>query len=226
VTQQINLFNPAFIPKRELLTGQNLAWAALALVLVIGPASYWTRVEAKQKAAEAEAIKARQKQTQEMVDTLIKAAQSRKPSPALQAEIDQVKRLIALREEVLAAASEGGERADAGFADYLTGLARQARDGLWLSGFSVAAGGSHMALSGRVVDKSLLPEYIRRLNNEPAFSGKSFGGLQMERHESLAKSANGAVAPAPTSQDRSGEPERFIEFRLVAEQVASAERKP
>jgi hypothetical protein len=226
MTQQINLFNPAFIPKRELLTGQNLALAALALVLLIAPLSYWSRTKAQKAAAELVAVKARQQQSQEALDALVKAAQARKPSAALLAEIDQTRQLIAMRDEVLAAVGVRADLPEASFAAYLAGLARQTRDGLWLSGFSVASGGAQLSLSGKAIDKALLPQYIQRLNSEPAFAGKTFGGLRIEYRDLAAvKGVAAAVPPAPTSGGSPVGPERFIEFRLLAEPAPGAVTK-
>jgi type II secretory pathway pseudopilin PulG len=232
MSQQINLYNAAFIPKQPLLTAQNLALAALVVYGVLAALGTWASVAASRKTAEASLAQAQAKQAQELFDVALKASAARKPSPALQAEIDHTQALLSMRDEVLAELNKGmgaDGKAGAGFGDYLTGLARQSRDGLWLSGFTVAADGSGMVLRGRTLDKSLLPDYVRRLNSEPAFSGKSFAGMQMDYREGVpaAESRPGAVPPAPTLGAVSKGPARYLEFQLLAENMpATAEKKP
>jgi MSHA biogenesis protein MshI len=237
VSRQINLYNAAFIPKRELLTGQNLAWATLAMLCLLLIGGGWAGISARQKAAEAAEAQTKQKQAQAVMELARQASAARKPGAALQAEVDQAQQLLAMRGEVLAvlASGLGTGQGGAGFGDYLAGLARQSREGLWLTGFSVAAGGSGMVLRGRTVDKGMLPEYVRRLNAEPAFAGKAFAGMQMDFRDTARADSGGAVPLAPSSAAGSaaaaGPRERYLEFQLLAESAtgaanAAAEKKP
>jgi hypothetical protein len=231
MSQQINLYNAAFVPKRDLITAQNLAVATGVLLVSLSAFGAWAALQAQQKASAAAAAQMQLKQTQEAVEAARIASEARKPSSALQAELDQTRRLLAMREEVLTILSlgmgEGKGKSGSGFGDYLAGLARQTREGLWLSGFSISAGGSSMTLSGRTLDKAKLPDYVRRLNNEPAFAGKAFAGLQMDYRELAhpAEVKNAAVSPAPTFPAKVDAPARYIEFKLSAENAVATETK-
>lgn len=220
MSQQINLYNAAFVPKRQLLTGQSLAISTAVLLCLLLGAGTWSSIRARGAIEAADAAKAELKQAQAMLETEKRAFDARKPTPALQAEVDQAQALLGMRDEVLAALGKslGSEdKPGAGFADYLKGLARHARSGLWLTGFSVDAGGEGMALTGRTLDKALLPEYVRGLNAEPAFVGKSFAGLQVDAHDATIPAAvPGAVPPRLTST-AAALPPRYLEFRLMAE---------
>ena len=70
-----------------------------------------------------------------------------------------------------------------GFSDYLRGFARQAQDGLWLTGFFIGAGGSDIEIRGRMQNAGALPEHIRRLGGEAVFRGRNFSALNMTRAE-------------------------------------------
>ena len=231
MSQQINLYNAAFVPKRELITAKNLAVAAGVLLVSLSAFGAWAALQAQQKASAAAAAQTQLKQTQAAMEAARIASEARKPSAALQAELDQTRRLLAMREEVLAVLSlgmgEGKDKGGAGFGDYLAGLARQTREGLWLSGFSISAGGSSMTLSGRTLDKATLPDYVRRLNNEPAFAGKAFAGLQMDYRELVrgTETKTTVVPPAPTFPAVVPAPARYIEFKLVAENTVATETK-
>ena len=169
------------------------------------------------------------KQAQAAMELAKLEAESRKPSAALQAEIDRTQQLMTMRNEVLVLLGEqmGEGKTGASFSDYLGGLARQAREGLWLTGFAVGSGGTGMVLRGRMLDKSLLPDYVRRLNAEPAFAGRTFAGMNVEvRDVALA-----AVSPAPGSAGSAsgvaaGGAGRFLEFQLTADVAAAGEKKP
>jgi len=226
VTQQINLYNPAFIPRRQWLNGQSLATMAGAMLVALAIAGGWSAQNARSSGDAAAAAKAELKQAQAAFDAEKRAFDARKPSSALLAEVEQAQELLAMREEVLAALGKSLGSEDSpgvGFSDYLKGLARHARSGLWLTGFRVDAGGENMTLTGRAVDKALLPEYVRSLNAEPAFVGKAFAGLRIEAKDaSVAPAVPSAVPPGLTSGATGGTPPRYLEFRLLAEMAKEA----
>jgi Tfp pilus assembly protein PilN len=93
---------------------------------------------------------------------------------------------------------------------------------LWLTGFSIAGGGSEMEIRGTTRNSETLPEYIRRLGREKIFQGRSFSALTMNRAESLtpplatttAKATPGAVPPAPSNSGPGSLPAATIDFVL------------
>ena len=96
------------------------------------------------------------------------------------------------------------------FGQYLRGLARQSVNGLWLTGVVVGAGGKDVQIRGRTMDRSLVADYVERLNAEKSFAGIGFSGLQMKQGvEATPAVIAGAVAAAP-------KPAPYIEFELIA----------
>lgn len=218
MSQQINLYNPAFIPKRELLTGGNLAVAAAVLLVAISAWSGWARQEGTRRAAELAAAKLEQARVKIELEKA-KTALERKPSDELAAELARQKQRLKRRDEVLVALHGGLGEAGGGFSGYLRGLSRQNVQGLWLTGFSVGAGGSGMSLRGRALDKSMLPDYVKRLNGEKAFAGAAFGGLKIAYQGPPVPASGRAAAPAaPTLavSAASSMPASYLEFQLVA----------
>ncbi|MEZ4333278.1 MAG: PilN domain-containing protein [Myxococcota bacterium] len=67
------------------------------------------------------------------------------------------------------------------FSSLLTGLARQHRAGVWLERIELLEGGAALALSGRALRAEDVPALLRRLRAEPAFRGRAFGTLEIER---------------------------------------------
>ena len=76
-----------------------------------------------------------------------------------------------------------------GFAPYLAALARQTMTGVWLTGVEVGGPSRVLVLKGRVVDPDLVPAYIRQLNREPLFQGRTVSELRLTaKNEAAAKS--------------------------------------
>ena len=232
---QINLYNPAFIPKRELLTAHTLAGAVAVAVLGVAVGSAWAQYRAAQLAKELLAAQAAQTAAQGQLESTRVATAARPPSPALVADVASKKRRLEQREAVLSALKGGLTEPGTGFSSYLQGLARQSVSGLWLTGFSVSGGGEGMVLQGRVVDKALIGSYVRKLNSEKAFVGKSFATMVIGSPGELvpaAAEARPAVVPPMTEGNPRGTPASAVsvpakvpaasvlEFQLTADKVA------
>jgi len=184
--QHINLLDAGLLPPKARYTAaQGLAvLGVMALgVLVAALAMRWAAAE---QAREARAV-------QQGLPAL--QAQLGSPLP-LQATADaQARQLTALRQEEAAlqqlqqALDGGGVGRTEGYASYLLALSRQgARGGnaLWITGFKVLPDGQ-LELQGRMSDARALPEYLRRLNEEPLFRGHSFAQLKLKAGDSFSE---------------------------------------
>lgn len=196
MSQQINLYDPALLRKREWLTATNVALASLALLVVMAGWTGWTRVRLSALEAEAATLAPQAKALQDQVAALGKDMAGRKPDARLEAELAQARTELAVRAEVADVLGKGLGPEAASFAEYLRGLARQTPSGLWLTGFSVGAGGGAMEIRGRLLDPALLAEYIRRLNGEKAFQGRAFSALKLIAGKPPTPAAAGAAAVA------------------------------
>lgn len=142
-----------------------------------------------------------------------KELQGRRPNERLLAELAGAQAELKERSEAMAALEQGGVGSSAGFASYLRAFARHTSDGLWLTGFTIGEGGRDMEIRGRMLQPALLPDYIRRLNSEAAFRGRSFAALDMRRGE------------ADKGRPQAGTP-RPLEFVLTSNAAASADAQP
>lgn len=210
MSQQINLYDAALLPRQELLTAPRLALVAGLMLLLLGAWGGWLRMELARAENEAATVGQELKQLQDQSTALAREIGSRKPDPRLEQELAAARLLVDVRAEVLRVLQKGLGPEAMGFSEYLRGLSRQATTGLWLTAFSVADSGAAMEIQGRVLDPALLPEYIRRLNGEKAFQGRGFAALRMAAGSPPA--ATGAAAPAPVMDGRLP---LFHEFVLV-----------
>lgn len=197
MAQQINLFDPALKRQRNWLSLGNVAGLAAGLIVVVGALGYAERRALAPLATLSAGNETRIKAAREQVVALGQQMANRKPDPRLEQEVAARRFLLATRGEVLGLLRKSvGEEAGPPFADYLRGFARQTLPGLWLTAFSLEARDGGMEIRGRTVDPALLPEYIRRLNNEPAFQGRAFAALKLDTGK--------PDAPAPAASTGAG----------------------
>jgi hypothetical protein len=221
---QINLYHPRFLKQRDLLALGNVAIAAATVYVLLAAVGGWVWQYAAMRSDAATAAEAQLKSAKERVEAETKAAASRKPDPQLAAELEAAESRLRRRVEIAGLLESGTIGSTGGFAEYLRGFARQASEGLWLTGFSIGTGGNDMEIRGSVLDPTALPDYIRRLGAEKAFQGRSFAALTMNRvgkppAPNLAgQGATAAPAAAPTL--------RPIDFVLTPTTVEAKGGKP
>lgn len=178
MSQQINLINPALLPRLDILGARVVFPVAVAVLCLLVALAAETRFSAGRLAGE-EALAAGELQAlQTRLAALAQAAANRRSDPALLAEIEALSAAVASRREALNVLNRGDLGGSEGVAEYFRALARQRLDGVWLTGFGIQGG--NIEIRGRLSDPSLLPAYIRRLEGEPVFAGKRFEALNMQ----------------------------------------------
>jgi MSHA biogenesis protein MshI len=176
--QQINLYlklgvKPAGYPHLQL--------GALALVLVLlglGGYAGYLAYSAATLTSEALAMTRQNQAGQAQVAVLdaVQAAEAERLAQVLsglQAQQREKDQLVTL----LATASQGEGR---GFSAMLVGLARQHQAGIVLTHIEAADQGASFGLAGTVNEASLVPVYLGRLGQEPAFAGRTFDKVTLK----------------------------------------------
>ncbi|MEK6662858.1 MAG: PilN domain-containing protein [Pseudomonadota bacterium] len=201
MSQQINLYNPLLLKQKKIFSARTMAQAlgliALGLAAVYGYARYQVaslQMETEQASKRQEAVQAR-------LTRISQQFGPRQKSAELEASIKQAEAELLALAEVQAALKQGSLVSASGFSPYLKALARQAVEGVWLTGFS--ASGSEMAISGRTLKPGLVPDYIHRLGGEQAMQGRKFAMLEMRQPVALT-----------TKDGKPGVMPRYIEFTL------------
>ncbi|MBI3523381.1 MAG: PilN domain-containing protein [Betaproteobacteria bacterium] len=207
MSRQINLLNPAFRKVRDWLTAAPVAIVACLLLTGIASGAVLTRSKANHLLAIADQQAGTLKSAQDQLVTLTKAAAEGKPDPKLVADLANARAMLKGREEVMKILEAGTVGNISGFSEYLRGFARQTPQGLWLTGFTIGAGGGDMEIRGRMLDPSALPEYIHRLNSEKVFQGRSFSALTIKRPDEGQSQKNAATA-------RTASQPPYVEFVL------------
>lgn len=228
MSQEINLINPALRPRRDWVASRSVALGVVVAAMAVVTLYAYARYSAVSAARAQTAIQARLTALQQEVQVAQAALAARVADPALETESQQLSLALKQRGEVLSLAESLTAQGAGEVAEVMRGFSRQRMEGVWLTAFSVGPGG--FDIRGRLLDPALLPGYIRRLNSEPAFRGRSFAALDMQgvSADSLlpagATPASTAPAPAaPQAVQRPAGPNRFTEFALRAT-ISSASR--
>jgi len=110
-----------------------------------------------------------------------------KTDTASQLALANLEQELAARKKVVAALTRVKDSYTRGVSDYLESFSRQAPKGVWLTGFSVRAGGEDLVVRGRSLQAALVPKFLQQLSNESALSGTEFGLLQIQREKPDAR---------------------------------------
>jgi hypothetical protein len=207
MSQEINLLGAELQKSTRPIASASVAGGALGLALVIGFALYGHLVWQNRKlSAELAALEAQAKtETEKQTKLQAELAQLRKDA-VLEAEVQRMEQQLAARRENLEILKSGAIGNSTGFSEHMRGFARQTLDGLWLTGFDIAAAGTEISIEGRATRAELVPAYIRRLMQEPAFSGRSFAALNIEQ-------------PKPAAQQGMAGTQAYLSFSLTAREA-------
>lgn len=216
MSQYINLLGPAFRKQRQ---GLTLARALMALALTVLVMLALQAHDQQQLSGLREELASAQRLVKAQsvhTDRLKGEGAAKKGSSGLDIEVQRLEGDLKSARDSMAVLEGGALGNRNGFARYLQAFSRQAIDGLWLTGFSVAGSGD-VAINGRVLRPELVPAYIQKLNNEPALQGRAFSTLELRRP---APPAN--AAPTKEGEKPAVEAPRYLEFALASGDMSDA----
>lgn len=198
MSQQINLFNPAFEKRKQVLAAATMA-QGLLLIALAGAGLYWygarqIRLLEGAAAQSKDLLAAREaRRTMVLIEYPARVKDPSVGQALAQGEADRAALLEA--QKILAGGSLGNTQ---GYSPYFRAFARARVDGLWLTGASITGAGGHIGLQGRALQPSLVPAYINALGKDTVLRGKSFARLDIAAGVPKALDT-GATQPAPVS---------------------------
>jgi len=226
MSQQINLFSPLLRPPRPVLSAARLA--ALLGVLVIATLGYRSYLIRELAQTESDLTQATARLTglQAQASKFGRIAAQGKDK-ALEESIAKTQAELAVRETLLDRLKGGGLGNAKGFSNYMTALARQRAEGLWITGLVVSGGGADFEIQGGITRPEMLPEYVRRLSREEVWRGRQIDELRMASKEmelradrKAAPAVQGGPAQTANEQPAAGVKApaklRYVEFSIVS----------
>lgn len=212
MSQQINLFNPIFLQQKKYFSAVAMV-QALGLLLAGMVVLYG--FELRQKNSLQELRDQTEQQGAERREQLLRFGKDFSDhgrSKALEEELARVEPRLRSRQDLLTEITTGIGGDVQGFSLYMTALARQHLDGLWLTAVDISGKPGDLVIKGKVLNGELVPAYVRSLSREPALSGRAVSELKLVAKEGAPVAAATAAPGAPPSAI--ADPARFVEFSL------------
>lgn len=218
MSQQINLYNPQFEHKQQLLTARKMAAALGVLVLGLGAFGLFAGTRVARLQADAAASTQRLEQGRKRLAQVTAEFTPHATDARLAAELEEAQAEHDALQRVGDAVRRGDLGDTRGYADAFRALARQHVEGLWLTGVTVAGAGSEIGIRGRALDGTMVPGYLARLRNEPALQGRAVGSMQIGQAAPVkGKGADGKDTEAPAP---------YVEFSLQSAPAVAAGGQP
>jgi len=219
MSQNVNLFNPAFRKQRRLLRFATVLQCAAVTLLALTGYHYYAQQQANGLAIELQAAEGLLKSQRAYVERIKGKTATPKPDAQLDADIARLENELKVAREAMEALKGGGFGNQQGFAEYLRAFSRQSLNGLWLTGFTIAGNGE-LEIRGRVLSPDLVPNYIQRLNKEQVLAGRSFARLEMSRPKA------DPVADKGKDAKKAPRVPRYLDFSLATTDAAKTEKTP
>lgn len=180
MSQNINLFNPAFRKRRQLLTVAAVLMFAGLTLAALASYEFYLQQQVQGLGLELQSAEGLLRSQRGFVEKVKGKTAAAKLDQQLEADIARHESELKLAREAMDALKGGAFGNRQGFAEYLRAFSRQSVNGLWLTGFTIAGSGE-LEIHGRVLSPDLVPNYIQRLSKEQVLAGRSFARLEMSR---------------------------------------------
>jgi hypothetical protein len=193
MSQQINLFNPVFLKQKKHFSALAML-QALALVLTGMAALHgygiWQIGKLERVFADAE------RELSERRARVLRISKEFSPqgrNKQLEDEVVRVEGILRRRQELLSELKTGAGGNVEGFSRYLSALARQSIQGVWLTSIAFGGQANELVIKGRALNGELVPPYVSSLGKDPALAGRPVSALQLSaRTDAAAKSGPGS----------------------------------
>lgn len=210
MSQQINLFNPIFLKQKKYFSVVTML-QAMGLI-VVGAAIFYAYAnhQVRQMSEQMQGMTARYESEQKRFITYTNEFSPQRANQQLNDELSGLEAQFTSQDKLISTLKSGAIGNTKGYSEFMRAFARQAVNGLWLTGFDINGDGAHMSIQGAVTNPQLLPAYIQRMNQEEIMRGKTFSVLQM-------KQAQGVDEKSP--------PRAYVEFTMQSTDVVAEVKK-
>lgn len=199
MSQQINLYQPIFRQQQKVFSAATLGQIVAIITLGLGLIYGFGRWQTNRLASDVELLEAQRDHAQQQFDALNADISARKDDTRLKVEIERAELELRSKQQLMTWLGDRETPRGSGFSGYLTGLARQYRNDLWVQGLIVSDNGRVVTLTGGSRDPAAVVRYLRRLGQEPAFEGLEFRSVSFERQQETPDQIGFRVSSAEAS---------------------------
>lgn len=219
MSQQINLYSPAFRTREAPFSAKAMAQSAVLVAVALTAFGLYARMQVRAVEEHAATTSDRLRLTITQLGAAGKDTAREDRIKALEAQIRESEAKLAGRKQIMATLDQLASTRQRAYSEYLRALARRSLDGVWLTSVTANAEQEVLSITGRALRAELIPTYIDGLRREESFKGLGFDRLVI----------NTVKAPAPEGVNGKADmPREFVEFQLQSlgfEETAGG-RKP
>jgi len=178
--QQINLYQPEFLPQTDLFPVSFMLWAA-GIVIVAMSAIYgfaWQGVGVAEK--ELQIVSQQELAAIRRLENLNPLFSSLSGERSWPEQLDDALQNLQERQAVLTLVQGATRSETQGFSRHLRALARQDVDGIWLTHIVLTALDNGTRLEGRALRAELIPLYVQDLTATPPFAAQRFNRFRID----------------------------------------------
>jgi len=179
--QQINLYLKIERKKTEHFSARGVALMMLALAVVTLVICAGIGISNRALQQQLQQQQAQQQKLKQEADALRESLHALADVHDLDNAIAQIEHDVKIKQRIIEKLASMPDETNGGFSTLLQALAQQPVSGMWFTGITLADGGADVALKGQSRAADLLPQYLQQLSAEPAFSGRRFSVLRMQR---------------------------------------------
>ncbi len=194
--RQINLFNPALLPKKQQFSSRMMLQTALILSLACSALVGWNVWRTSQLQQQQQSAASQLQTVQARLQKVQSEVPIREKNPQLETDLQYLEGQLRNMQQMQGWLQNGQRGNTDGFARYMTALARQHQDGLWLTGFEIEGAATRLDLQGRAMQPELIGQWLARLASEPVFKGRILHQVQIQRPMLEDRDDNPQTAPA------------------------------
>lgn len=179
--QQINLYQHS--EKKSNLTW-TASWAVIsgvALSMLLSIISVWQVFTLSQLNNQKNFELTNQQQLEQETKSIETRISELKKIPQVESQTQTLTDGIRAKRATLEYFKASDQDQRQGFSDYLAGLARQHKQGVWLTQIKIGEAGHQLILQGSALNAQMLPEFLGGLAQEPMYTGRSFSSFLVNR---------------------------------------------
>jgi Tfp pilus assembly protein PilN len=212
MAQQINLCTPILLTQKRYFSAHTMT-VALGVFAVLGVLLFgvWVWNLDKGREAFAQTGMSQARELENLKAAMERSRASAAPvDPALLAQLQAQRNLLAQREKLREALKEGMFRPGWGHSDRLTWVARSIPAPVWVT--EIKMDGSRFEVSGFTLEPSALNDWVDQLGSSPLMQGLRLSTVKVEH----AVGAAGARTSATSASMPAAAPRPIWSFNLVS----------
>lgn len=182
--QQVNLYQLEKKQKQPnvVLLDRNIQilLAALGLLLIL---SIYLFIDLNNTESDLNQAKTELSDSESQLQSIKEQYPKQEVDPLLTAEISRLETILKGLSQAHSLLSDTESDKSRGFSSYLTALANQSLSSIWLTALAINTEENDFSIVGSTYTPNSIPEYLKKLHQEPIFKGKHFAKLAIEQKE-------------------------------------------